>query len=276
MQTDPCPMSVSANVSVPRPRAVLTTKCGDLVVYDLDALAALMATISVQESYHVAMGASPSPPSTSIGCGDYKQASPIQQELLEGFSIHQWSAYTKLKSGIASGVCRENGILKKKLAAKCHGHGCVTADGAASDADPVYLLDPWRVSSQAEKIKRAMNPTARLDGTSAWSKWQASGKTESWIDEPTREPVEVEKVGDFVKIVDFLPAPNSDVETSIEVPQIQIPQGPQAFDDVPLMHGVEKVDPIPQVVPITEDKMLTTEIKDMTMNDPGGAGTGFG
>ena len=35
-----------------------------------------------------------------------------------------------------------------------------------------------------------------------------------------------------------------------------------------LMQGVEKGDPIPQAVPCNEDMMPTTEIKDLTMNDP--------
>ena len=75
-----------------------------------------------------------------------------------------------------------------------------------------------------------MNPTVRLDGTSAWSKWQESAKAESWLDEPTKESAEVQQVGDILNIVEVCPAPNSDVETNLEVSQIPIPRVPQAFD----------------------------------------------
>ncbi len=40
----------------------------------------------------------------------------MDTELLDGFTVEQWAAYAKLKAGIATRICRENGSLKQQLA----------------------------------------------------------------------------------------------------------------------------------------------------------------
>ena len=117
--------------------AVLQTKRGDLVIYDSEAVAKVVAALpEVSQLPDYFSDPPPAPP-------------PL--ELLDGFTIEQWAKFGKLKAEIASRVCRENGSLKKKLASYSHPETRVdlaandkAGHGGQSCHDVLFEKDPWR------------------------------------------------------------------------------------------------------------------------------------
>ena len=76
--------------------AVLKTQCGDLAIYDCDALAKIVSVLPQGADLRSTFdwNAPPAPP-------------PI--DTLDGFTIAEWAAYGELKAEIASRTCRQNG-----------------------------------------------------------------------------------------------------------------------------------------------------------------------
>ena len=84
--------------------ASLTTSCGLLQMFSLEALEVALAKISAIP--------------TQAGNLSDQAPAPLPQpvQLLDGFTINQWAAYAKLNSQVASRMCHENGLMKRKLA----------------------------------------------------------------------------------------------------------------------------------------------------------------
>ena len=142
--------------------AILRTYCGDLLIFDTEAIDKVV-------------GALPQvlPSLTSASCYD-PPAPPPPVELVDGFTITQWSTYAKLKASIASRVCQENGALKKQLASLCR-----TDDKDLSDK--LYEQDPWRTPN-ADKVDQECDTVSSASAYStaalnAWSKWRAAPET---------------------------------------------------------------------------------------------------
>ena len=76
-------------------------------------------------------------------------------ELVDGFTIHEWAAFGRLKSSIASRTCRENGALKKQVA------------DLTSSSDPLFESDPW-----LDMKKNVDREAAASDSFDSWSTWQ--------------------------------------------------------------------------------------------------------
>ena len=85
--------------------AILQSQCGNLVIYDTDAVEKIVGALS--RGIMCSM--------SSPQCDDPRPCPP-PVALLDGFTLQQWSTYAKLKASIASRVCRENGVLKMRLA----------------------------------------------------------------------------------------------------------------------------------------------------------------
>ena len=85
--------------------AILQSQCGNLVIYDTDAIVKIVGALP--RGIMCSM--------SSPQCDDPPPCPP-PVELLDGFTLQQWSTYAKLKASIASRVCRENGVLKMRLA----------------------------------------------------------------------------------------------------------------------------------------------------------------
>ena len=153
-------MSTHAGLNV---TAVLQTQCGNLVMYDSEALVKVIGALP-------SCGASP--PS-----GHYSDAPPAPPppELLDGFTIAQWAIYGKLKSEIATRVCRENGALKKRLASIAHP---VTSNGCGDGRDSIFENDPWYSARPDEKDRECelMSAPAAHNPIEfkAWSNWRSA------------------------------------------------------------------------------------------------------
>jgi len=61
------------------------------------------------------------------------------EDKLDGFDIHEWAAFAKKKSSIASSICKELGRLKASQSA--------TVDARYRDLDPLCVADPWAGAS---------------------------------------------------------------------------------------------------------------------------------
>ena len=113
-----------------------------------------------------------SPPSGH--CFDAPPAPP-PLELLDGFTIAQWAIYGKLKSEIATRVCRENGALKKQLASIAHP---VASNGCGNGHDKIFENDPWYSARPKEKdsegelvsVPSVQDPIE----FNAWSNWHSA------------------------------------------------------------------------------------------------------
>ena len=98
----------------------------------------------------------------------------VQSELLDGFTIEQWSTYATRKAAIATSICRENGLLKAKLDARQQGPaGDYTSPGSAYGTDLLFLHDPWR------KVGALSSPGASIHCRTNicqhdWSTWRPS------------------------------------------------------------------------------------------------------
>ena len=185
------------------PRAMLSTKCGDLFVFDLEALAAVMATISVNQTFLPSL-AQQGPSAT---CSPPDQV-PVGKDVVDGFTIQQWAEYAKLKARIASTMCKENGRLKQQSASVMNkGNIDVKPLAAVNDKgtdnignDSVYQSDPWRRSaSKRGRVKRLTPTGARKKSvplvSSDWSKWQGCGLAMGSVTSNTLcEPLNMESI----------------------------------------------------------------------------------
>ena len=103
------------------PLAVLHSGCGDLHIFDGDSLAKLVMSLP----RHSLDSGTPAKETTSFDS---------QALLHDGFTIEQWTSYGRQKAKIASTVCKENGLLKRRLAEKL---------GVKNDTDMLFENDPW-------------------------------------------------------------------------------------------------------------------------------------
>ena len=132
------------------PLAVLHSGCGDLHIFDGDALAKLAKSL----------------PSHSMEIGSMaKEPSPFVSlpNLHDGFTIEQWASYGRQKAKIASTICKENGLLKRRLAEKMR---------AEDNVDMLFQNDPWQATMIARSRDTetvASDPCADL-----WASWVPS------------------------------------------------------------------------------------------------------
>ena len=184
------------------PRAVLSTKCGDLFVFDLDALSAVMAAISVNQTCVPSLAHQVPSATWSRHLNSEKTqnvtARPNEEQSLdsytihqgdelaasgefEGYSIEQWAAYGKRKASIASSICKENGVLKHRiqtLLRTCRedtDRSSCSHDGIrdAKQMSHVQLrqlhTDPW-----AGKSLPQIPQSSELSSKELWSRWSRS------------------------------------------------------------------------------------------------------
>ena len=137
--------------------AILQSQCGNLVIYDTDAVEKIVGALP--RGIMCSM--------SSAQCGDPPPCPP-PVELLDGFTIQQWSTYAKLKAGVASRVCqenekrlaslhqtecedshaskvcRDNGHLKKRITdASATSYDNAPSITRTSSEDPLLHQDPW-------------------------------------------------------------------------------------------------------------------------------------
>ena len=136
------------------PLAILHSSCGELHIFDADALAKVVMSL----------------PSVAVHTAAVKtiETCTAKPLLHDGFTIEQWGSFGKRKSKIASSVCKENGFLKKRLLGKSEGD---------TEADPLFQSDPWQAARAAgccetETVASStFSSPGGQSGEDRWSKW---------------------------------------------------------------------------------------------------------
>ena len=153
--------------------ASLTTACGPLQMFSLEALELALAkisTIPTQAGTLSDEAPAPLPPSL---------------ELLDGFTINQWAAYAKLKSQVASRMCHENGLMKRKLANLDNWRPALPPAAVAEKVDPLCAADPWQAASSKLAASRCVAAsTSASSDVHLWADWSPAVKQHDIAKEP--------------------------------------------------------------------------------------------
>ena len=159
--------------------ALFQTECGDLVVYDCEALSKVVAALPRRDHLRPASNLSAPPPA------------PPPLEVIDGFTASQWASYAKLKASIASRMCRENGALKKQALFQTNcstpvGFSMKTLQGQRDQKnnsedrrDELFEHDPWHSEKEPANTMEDAETSANsfLPGADAWSTWKVSSAT---------------------------------------------------------------------------------------------------
>ena len=146
-------------MSIPKevmPCAILHSKCGELCIYDIEALCKMVLAL----------------PDMSILPAIAPPTATSDPQLLEGFSITQWAKYAKHKAKIASSVCRENGLLKKSPVMPSAPRFHTDCEDCATQ-DMIFVKDPWSsavTENTLGSISTDCQPTALIE-VGDWSDW---------------------------------------------------------------------------------------------------------
>jgi hypothetical protein len=210
--------------------ASLITSCGPLQIFSLEALEVALSKISRIPTHAGSLSdeaPAPLPP-------------PV--ELLDGFTINQWAAYAKLKSQVASRMCHENGLMKRKLVNLDNCRSALPPAASAEKGDPLFAEDPWQAASS--KLAAPRNCAASTSVSSEahlWTAWSPTPRHHDIAKEPARAHSDVDigssclaaqcrpSLDDCSSERDDLVASSSATETSkqSEPPQ---PSEPEAMD----------------------------------------------
>ena len=162
--------------------ASLTTSCGPLQMFSLEALEMALSKISTF-------------PTQAGDLADETHApSPPPVELLDGFTINQWAAYAKLKSQVASRMCHENGLMKRKLANLDSWRSALPSAAFAEKGDPLFVEDPWQAASS--KLAAPRNCAASTSASTEahlWADWSPDTKQHDIGKEPASVSSDVDK-----------------------------------------------------------------------------------
>ena len=162
--------------------ASLTTSCGPLQMFSLEALELALAKISTIPMQAEALSdEAPTP-------------LPPPMELLDGFTIHQWAAYAKLKAQVASRICHENGLMKRKLANLDNWRPALPPAALADKDDPLFAADPWQAASSKLAAPRSgAASTSASSDVHLWADWSAAVKQHDIAKEPAPAHSDVDK-----------------------------------------------------------------------------------
>jgi hypothetical protein len=162
--------------------ASLTTACGPLQMFSLEALELALAKISTMP--------------TQAGTLSDEAPAPLPPslELLDGFTINQWAAYAKLKSQVASRMCQENGMMKRKLANLDNWRPALPPAAVAEKGDPLFASDPWQAASSKLAAPRSgAASTSASSDVHLWADWSPAVKQHDIPKEPETAHSDVDK-----------------------------------------------------------------------------------